>query len=231
MCRPGLSKESASGCRWSTMTGSTGAGLKNVLLVGVFISLAATQLQASSLFTNFGSGPFPWGAAFTTESASSSFSDGTEFTASASGNLGQVLLPVADILGSLTFGLYTNAGGKPGTLLEQWTNVTVPTSYQNIPLLTLTSELNPYLSEGDDYWFVATSAATIRGLQWLPNNEGILGGIWDGTSIDSLTQILSGISAPALEVESTTLTPELDTWILLAAGLVLLAGRRVAVRL
>jgi hypothetical protein len=226
-----LYKESASDCRWSTMTGNTGAGLKNVLLAGLFISFAATQLQASSLYTNIGSGPFPWGAAFTTESPSSSFSDGTEFFASASGNLGQILLPVADILGSVTFGLYTNASGQPGTLLEQWTNVTVPTSYQNIPLLTLTSELNPFLSEGDDYWFVATSAATSRGLQWLPNNEGIPGGIWDGTSITSLTQILSGLSAPAIEVESTTLTPELDTWILLAAGLVLLAGRRVAVRL
>lgn len=88
---------------------------------------------------------------------------GTKFTATASGNLSQVLLPVADSLGVESFFLSnaTGAGNTGlGSILESWINVSVPTSATPLSLFTLASVADPFLSSGTTYWFFEVSAST-----------------------------------------------------------------------
>ena len=134
-----------------------------VALVVFAFDIAPARLEAAIIYTNLG-GATTFTGAYTAENATAPFSDGTEFTASVSGVLGQILTPIADALLSMTFDLYTDSSGQPGILLEEWTNVPVPSSnLTSIPLLTLTSVVNPTLSAGNVYWFVATSQATSDG--------------------------------------------------------------------
>jgi hypothetical protein len=85
-------------------------------------------------------------------------------TATSTGTLTQALLPVVDQNRALTFDLFAfNGTNRPGTLLQQWNNVTVPipASPYNYSLVTLTqteaSMAAPTLSAGTSYWFVAVS--------------------------------------------------------------------------
>jgi len=193
-------------------------------------NLASRHLQASVIYTNLGAGESYSTGGYSAESGSGPFSLGTEFTASATGNLGQILAPVADALGSMTFDLYSDALGQPGTLLEEWANVTVDSSPYGFgnPLVTLISALNPILTAGDNYWFTATSAATSVGVTWDTNTQGILGGLWDGNTSTVLTQGYPTEAAPAIEADSVA-APEPAAWMLLTCGLaLLLAARRLA---
>ena len=83
-------------------------------------SLAPRQLQASVIYSNLGAGDSYSTTGYLDGSNEGPFSLATEFIASATGNLGQVLTPIADALGSMTFDLYSDAAGQPGTLLEEW---------------------------------------------------------------------------------------------------------------
>jgi hypothetical protein len=182
--------------------------------LGVALSLALGQLSAATLYSNLGAGDSYSSGGWTTTS-SGSFSDGTVFTAAGTGALATVFVPIADANGSLAFDLYADAAGHPGTLLEHWSSVTVPTSFVGIPLLSLASVVQPVLSSGSIYWFVATSAATLTGLTW-DQSQLSTGGIWVGSGT-SLTQILATFPAPAIKLVSAV--PEPTTWVLLAAPL------------
>lgn len=98
---------------------------------------------------------------------------GTVFTASASGVLGDVLVPVANDLNHiLSFGLYSDASGRPGALLESWSNISVPARAGS--LATLDSVAHPLLTSGDVYWFTATSGSESHGhdgMQWNVSDE------------------------------------------------------------
>jgi hypothetical protein len=184
--------------------------------LGVALSLALGQLSAATLYSNLGSGDSYSSGAWSTTS-SGSFSDGTVFTAAGTGALATVFVPIADANGSLAFDLYADSAGHPGTLLEHWSSVTVPTSLVSIPLLSLASVANPVLSSGSIYWFVATSAATSTGLTWDQSNQLSTGGIWVGSGT-SLTQVGATFPPPAIKLVSAAV-PEPTTWVLLAAPL------------
>jgi len=97
-----------------------------------------------------------FGGAYTSVDGTSSFSEGVVFTAASSGNLTDVLVPVADDpTGVLTFNLYTDGGGQPGALLESWANMPVPVNITGP--VTINSVAHPFLSAGSVYWFTATS--------------------------------------------------------------------------
>jgi len=119
----------------------------------------------------------------------------------------------------LTFGLYTDSSGAPGTLLETWIDVTVPTSLPN--LTTLTSVLHPLLSSGSTYWFLESNVvgASGRSIGWDANNQSIAGGVWTGTSPGSVSQINPASPAPAIELDSAAV-PEPASWLMVAAGLI-----------
>jgi hypothetical protein len=180
-------------------------------------------LQASVIYSNLGAGDSYSTTGYLDGSNEGPFSLATEFTASATGNLGQVLTPIADALGSMTFDLYSDAAGQPGTLLEERANVPVDSSLYPFggTLVTLISALNPLLTAGDNYWFTATSAETEVGVGWNVNTQGVLGGFWATDISSTLTLYFPTSPTPAIEVDSVS-APEPAAWILLTGGLALL---------
>src|SRR5215471_13974730 len=82
---------------------------------------------AGVLYSDLGPGN-SFGGAYTAAGGTGVIQYGTTFTATNTGLLSQVLVPVGDDpLKTLTFDLYLdNGSGQPGVLLEEWSNMTVP---------------------------------------------------------------------------------------------------------
>jgi hypothetical protein len=144
----------------------------------------------------------------------------TTFVTTGQGNLDDVLTPVFSLDSPVTFGLYTNSGNAPGSLLESWT-AAVP-GFPGV-LMTLPSIQNPFLAAATQYWFVITlTAAQRNNVAWYQNNEGITGGIWAGNSLDSMLEFVPDSPAPAIQLNSTP-APEPAGGVLLGGGLCAIA--------
>ncbi|MGH9353640.1 MAG: PEP-CTERM sorting domain-containing protein [Terriglobia bacterium] len=193
------------------------------LAIGIVVAVA--PLSASAIYSNLGPGQSYLSAGFFSSSGSNPLYQGTEFIATSSANLSTVLVPVESTDGLLTFGLYSDSSGTPGTLLESWSSVTVPTNFSTFSLTTLTSVVNPLLSSGDTYWFLSSTVPSDgpRSLGWESNNQSIAGGLWAGSSPTGLSQVNPASPAPAIELDSatsTSTTPEPASWLMVAAGLI-----------
>lgn len=122
--------------------------------------------------------------------------DGVSFVASNTGALTQiqVALRAEDAPFNQDAALYSDSGGEPGTLLE---SLSLPVSGTEIA--TVNSLVNPVLTAGDTYWFVLLNP-TPGSLNWLGNDEGVMGGVWDGST---LTTITGDPTKPAAAIELT----------------------------
>ena len=93
-------------------------------------------------------------------------------TPTASGNLGSIGAPIGDLSGSsasVTFYVYTNNDGAPGTLLDTLTaTVGTFTPYVVSPITVFASTKHPFLSSEQSYWVIASSSAAEIG--WDANN-------------------------------------------------------------
>jgi hypothetical protein len=191
----------------------------------LLLCLAATA-SAGIIFSNLGPAGNPYGGAYTA-AGTPPFSEGTVFRAAASGSLTDVLVPIAnEPSGVLTFDLYADASGQPGTLLEDWANVSVPTSITG--LLTINSVAHPFLTAGNLYWFTTTTNATTSGfgLQWAANNQGVSGGLWGSSPGFPWARSFSvDFPMPALQLDSV---PEPSTWLLFTCALSAVLWRRRA---
>jgi hypothetical protein len=192
------------------------------------LTVASTFFAGSSfagvIYTNLGPG-YSYGGAYTAAGGTGVIQFGTTFTATNSGPLSQVLVPVGDDpLKILTFDLYSdNGAGQPGALLEEWSNIAVP---QFTALVTLESVVDPLILAGDAYWFTATSqnipANGINfGLQWADSPVLSGGGIWapDGTGgwANEFNSPPNVENQAAIELD--TPTPEPGSWALFGFGL------------
>ena len=178
--------------------------------------LSATPCLADTLYNNLGPGN-TW--TINREYDVNSDFMASSFTTSGSGNLLDVSIPLFSLNNPVELGLYTDSGGKPGTLLENW-SVTAP-GFPGI-LTTFASVQSPFLSAETEYWFVIDVAADQKlNLAWYQNDEGVTGGIWIGNSLDSLIEALPNSPAPAIQLNSTTAStvPEPAGGMGLAAGL------------
>ena len=185
--------------------------LKGLLPV---LALCWIPAHAATVYTNVGGG-FP-GDSGTDYSTSATFF-GTTFTTSGGGNLNTLSLDLKGTTSPVTVGLYANSAGQPGTLLESW-SATIPIGTGGSPpaLTTLTSILNPSLSAATQYWLVLTQGSPSQ-ITWFGNDTSVLGGIWDGSSIGSLSQVFGDTAAPGITLTSTV--PEPTTWVLLVGPL------------
>jgi hypothetical protein len=183
---------------------------------------------AGVIYSNLGPGN-SFGGDYTSVHPTLPFSDAVRFVAGTSGALADVLVPVGDVNGLLTFDLYQDSGGQPGTLLESWTNVTVPTDPLIPTLLSLTSAAQPFLSSGTQYWFVATSAPIVVspsfGLFWSASTQVSSGGFWSSTNGGPFTGSVD-LVPPAIRLDSNSAAPEPATWAMLGCGLLGLVVRR-----
>jgi hypothetical protein len=160
--------------------------------------MAGVPLCADTLYTDLGPGD-TWNS-FSAYVGDAFF--GTTFTASATGFLENILLPVesnVDFANIDSVGLYEDSSGEPGTLLESW-EALLPAEGGVPPLTDLTSLENPLLTAGTQYWLVIDAPSS--GVVWDLNNQGVNGGAWSGTSLHGMSQIFSGDATPAIQLTS-----------------------------
>ena len=195
----------------------------------LLLSLCSASF-AGVLYTDLGPG-HTFGGAYTAAGGTGVIQFGTTFTATSSGFLSQVLVPIGDDpLQTLTFDLYAdNGAGQPGALLEAWSNMTVP---QFTALFTVASVVHPLILAGDAYWFTATSPnipanGTNFGLQWGDSPVLSSGGIWAPDGSGGWANIFNtapNISPQAgIELDSV---PEPASWALFGVGLATVLARR-----
>ena len=190
--------------------------------LGLGIAIAQPCL-AGTLYSNFGPGE--------TFVLNNVYETGvpilaTTFVATGSGHLGSVLIPIFTFDSPLSFALYGDAGGQPGTLLESWT-LDVPL-LEIDPRFTFASVVQPMLSAGTPYWFEITQTERFQ-TAWHPNNQGIDGGVFAGDDLSQLLHFVPDSPAPAIELDSTepAPVPEPAPAPLLSGGVLMIAFRRV----
>jgi len=106
----------------------------------------------------------------------------------------------------LVFSIWTDANEKPDVMLESWT-ISPPTITP--ANLTLSSVVSPLLLSGTPYWalYTATSDSfSPPSIFWGEFSSAQPGGIWGGTSIDSMTHDSADLPAPALHIDGAFLS-------------------------
>jgi hypothetical protein len=193
---------------------------------------------ATPIFTNFGagqsydtSGGNPIGNAFD----GNTYAEGDTFVSGGNFNLGSITLALSYVFpGSVpdnfTVALKTDSGNAPGsTVLESWTVLGIalgPLGTNHLPL-TLTSVLNPALTNGTRYWVTGSSDSN-DSIAWNWNSTGDSSD--EAISLDGGSSWFSpsGLTSGALEVDSRVIvpTPEPSTIVLLCTGLLTLVALR-----
>ena len=147
----------------------------------------------------------------------------TTFVPSVTAGLETVVVPLGVLSGyPLVFSIWTDANEKPDVMLESWT-ISPPTITP--ANLTLSSVVSPLLLSGTPYWalYTATSDSfSPPSIFWGEFSSAQPGGIWGGTSIDSMTHDYAGLPAPALHIDGAV--PEPTTLTLMLAGLTVLSA-------
>ena len=193
--------------------------LKLLRFGGVFLCLSASS-YAGVIYGNLGPGD-SYSTDLSVLPDSSPLWEAVVFSAVSTANLVDILAPVGAGNGVMSFGLYTDGGTQPGSLLESWADIPVTSTYGAAPLTDLTSVLNPLLTAGTTYWFVAS---TTDGPLWWDlsstsdtqnNFESFNDSLWLGPFADS-----PGL---ALQVDSA---PEPGTGVLLACSAIGVAAWR-----
>ena len=133
-----------------------------------------------------------------------------EFDPSVTAKLGQIELPIDLVSGTGSVVVSILADGLPGTVLESWT----PDLTTSISMITLTSVLNPTLSQGTNYWLEVTTTGNEEA-NWYIATTNVRGA---GILIDGNWSYSAGSSTPALAILSES-APEPPTSVLTSAGL------------
>ncbi len=132
---------------------------------------------------------------------------------------------------SVTISLAANAGGVPGSVLENLVGTVVLFPSDTAPV-TVTSALNPLLTADTVYWLIVSPAAG-NGANWLTANilttPDFQATRASSSSAWSANPLLAGYNNPgAFSVDGTAVssTPETSTWWLVLAGIAILGVKR-----
>ena len=213
--------------------------LLTTVTFAAFVIGASPFAAASSIFTNFGAGQSydtsagnVIGNAF--DGSGSTYAQGDTFVSGGNFNLGSISLALSSLFpGSVpdnfTVALKTDSGDAPGSaVLESWTVLGSALGLfgSNNSPLTLTSVLNPALTNGTRYW-VTVSSDFNDSIAWNWNSAGDSSDEAISSDAGSTWFSPSGLPPGALEVDSRAITtPEPSTIVLLCTGLVTLLGVR-----
>jgi hypothetical protein len=200
------------------------ARLRPLLSTILFLGLAAvTPCKADAiLYSNFG----PGNSFIVSRVYQTNFDFlATTFVTTGSGNLGSIITPMFSLNSPASVGFYDDSGGAPGSLLESWSAMVPGFPAQ---LVTLTSVDNPFLSANTPHWLViALTAAQKNELAVYQNNQGVLGGVWAGSSLDAMLNFTPGMPIEAIQLSSTEVpasVPEPSTGALVASVLLIVTG-------
>jgi hypothetical protein len=147
---------------------------KLLTAMGLTFGLAASTLQgAIIIYTSFGAGQsYDTGVdRVVGNEAGASYEDAMPFTATMTGPLASITVPVFNVLApsEINFSLNVNNGTVPGTALESWTLTGLPGL---TTLSTMTSTSNPTLTAGVKYWLIASVTGTSTQDGWYLANSG-----------------------------------------------------------
>jgi hypothetical protein len=115
-----------------------------------------------------------------TGSLGTSFTAANEFMAGASGTVSQIDVGVGYVEGANSFfvGLYTASGNAPGTLIDQWNNLSSSTNFGSCcGLISITGITGVSLTAGTDYFLVIgpTNLTATTFEAWNMNSQGVNG--------------------------------------------------------
>lgn len=207
--------------------------MNRILLFAICLSLVNLSVSAGVIYSNI-TPCFPELEGLSAYGATGGFV-ATEFTTTGGGPLASIGTDLVQTGGAspASAGLYTDASGAPGALLESWSsgfpffNYVLPP-----PLTTLASVSHPVLSPGTTYWFVVNeglcadaSCPGAASSEWFYNDEGVTGGIWQSTPIGgtlaNLTNNFNSNPTPGIELIAI---PEPSTGTLLVLAIIILTG-------
>ena len=216
--------------------------MKRCLTYSIPVLFAASLLwssaaQASIIFSNLG----PSGTYDTANSlivgndfVGDNLAEGDTFQASSNAIFGDFQVALSCISACpdpFTVALTQDSGSdSPGTVIESFTDsgLLLGTAGNNNPLLAFDSVLHPTLTAGTSYWITVSSDLNDS----IAFSENITGDTSDeAISTDGGAPYFSpsGLTPGAYQVDSaaqTAVTPEPDSFLLLASGLPLLAFAR-----
>jgi hypothetical protein len=109
-----------------------------------------------------------------------SFTAANEFTAGASGSVSQIDIGIGTAAGSNSFfaALYSASGNSPGTLIEQWSNLTATETFgQCCGLVTISGITGVNLVAGTSYFLILgpTNLTSDTFDAWNMNSTGAMG--------------------------------------------------------
>ena len=143
-------------------------------------SLPATA--QTTFFTDLGTGSnvYQCCGGWPVSGGESSFTEANEFTAGATGSISQIDIGIGYVAGPNSFfaALYTANGNSPGTLIDQWNNLSSNEAYgQCCGLVTITGITGVSLTSGDQYFLVIgpTNLSATTWVMWNWNSQGVNG--------------------------------------------------------
>jgi hypothetical protein len=210
--------------------------MKNRALLGMAACLlvlgGSGPARADVLFSNFGAGQtYQTGVGWTLSTQASSvgqnFAQGDAFTPSETANVTSVSAAIGLVTGAnfIELRLFTDAGGKPGTLLESYDFTGAMGNFGNAnPPLTAASTVHPLLTAGQQYWLIAFPSQNTWAA-WNFNNTGDTGP-HALTSDNGTTYQVGTNTRGAFEVDGAFAIPEPTSLALAGIGFCGLLGYR-----
>lgn len=127
-----------------------------------------------------GDGLFVMSVAGASAQLGQSMTAANEFVAGASGSISQIDIGIGTVLGANSFfvALYEASGGEPGTLIEQWSNLTATETFgQCCGLVTISGISGVSVVAGTSYFLVLgpTNLDSSTSDMWNLNSTGVTG--------------------------------------------------------
>ena len=202
-----------------------------IALVSVLVAAMAGRASASVIFTNFGPGmsyDVTQGNPVGNDFAGDNAAEADSFMPVSNATF-QSLEVALSCVGScpapdnFTITLAANNGASPGAAIENFvfTNTTLGSLGNTNAPITATSILNPVLQGGTEYWVIVSSSRSYA-IAWNLNSTGDTSPEASSTDGGATWLAPSGMTASALQVNGTNMTPEPSAGLLLGGGLLAL---------